>query len=65
MIPESIVQIFAADQMKVFLEISMAISKKFGLKIAIFESKLAIFKPKMAIFRPFDISETGRYKIIL
>ena len=43
MIPDSIVQIFAADQMKVFSEVSMAISK--------FE--MAIFEPEMAIFRIF------------
>ena len=43
MIPDSIVQIFTADQMKVFTEISMAISKL----------KMAIFKPEMAIFRIF------------
>ena len=39
----TIVQLFAADQMKIFLERSMAI----------FKSKMAIFRPKMAIFGPF------------
>ena len=32
--------LFAADQMKIFLKISMAI----------FKSKMAIFRPKVAIF---------------
>ena len=55
MIPDSIVQLFAADQMKAFSKIAMAL----------FKSKIAIFKHKMTIFRPFDLSETGRYEMIL
>ena len=39
----TIVQLFAVDQMKLFLERSMAISK----------SKIVIFRPKMAIIGPF------------
>ena len=43
MIPNTLVQFFAAVQMKIFSESSLAILK----------SKMAIFRPKMPILRPF------------
>ena len=54
MIPDSIVQLFAADKMKIFLERSMAV----------FKSKMAILSPKWPFLGPFDILETGKYKNI-
>ena len=43
MIPDSIAQLFAVDQMKIFLERSMAI----------FKSKMATFRPNIVIYGPF------------
>ena len=39
-------------------------NKKCAALMAVFKFKMAIFKPKIPVLGLFDISETGRYKII-